>query len=210
VFIANPNNPTGTWTEPDALERFIAAVPRTTLVVLDEAYFEYAREDGGQDAIAWLDRHPHLVVTRTFSKVHGLAGLRVGYAVSHPSVAEVLNRIRQPFNVNALALAGATAALDDAAHVSRGVALARSGREQLRSGLEALRVRVLPSIANFVLAQVGPRAAAVYDGMLRRGVIVRPVANYGLKEHLRITIGTAAQNARCIEAMRDSLIEQRR
>ncbi|HKZ72458.1 MAG TPA: histidinol-phosphate transaminase [Steroidobacteraceae bacterium] len=210
VFIANPNNPTGTWADAGALERFVESVPRTALVVLDEAYFEYARAEGGQDGIEWLGRFPHLVIARTFSKVYGLAGLRVGYAVSDPGVADVLNRVRQPFNVNLVALAGATAALTDAAHVERGVELARDGREQLRDGLMALRVHTLPSIANFVLAHVGPRAPAVYEAMLRRGVIVRPVGNYGLREHLRITVGTAEQNARCIEAMRDSLIEQRR
>jgi histidinol-phosphate aminotransferase len=210
VFIANPNNPTGTWVEPELLERFVADMPLTTLVVLDEAYFEYARPEGAEDAIPWLVRYPNLVVTRTFSKIYGLAGLRVGYAVSDPRIADVLNRVRQPFNVNAVALAGAEAALADQAHVMRGVQLARAGREQLRQGLKALRVNVLPSIGNFVLAHVGPRAPVVYEGMLRRGVIVRPVANYGLREHLRITVGTAEQNARCIEAMRDSLIEQRR
>jgi histidinol-phosphate aminotransferase len=210
VFIANPNNPTGTWVEPELLERFVADMPVTTLVVLDEAYFEYARPEGAEDAIPWLVRYPNLVVTRTFSKIYGLAGLRVGYAVSDPRIADVLNRVRQPFNVNAVALAGAEAALADQAHVTRGVQLARAGREQLRQGLKALRVNVLPSIGNFVLAHVGPRASLVYEGMLRRGVIVRPVANYGLREHLRITVGTAEQNARCIEAMRDSLIEQRR
>jgi histidinol-phosphate aminotransferase len=211
VFIANPNNPTGTWVDAAALEGFIESVPRTTLVVLDEAYFEYASPQGVVgDGIAWLGRFPHLVVTRTFSKVYGLAGLRVGYALSDPGIADVLNRVRQPFNVNHVALAGATAALADAAHVQRGVALARDGREQLAAGLKALRVDALPSIANFVLAHVGPRAGAVYEAMLRRGVIVRPVANYGLREYLRITVGTTEQNERCIEAMRDSLIEQRR
>jgi histidinol-phosphate aminotransferase len=210
VFIANPNNPTGSWVDAEALESFVASAPRTTLVVIDEAYFEYARADGAADGIAWLARYPNLVITRTFSKIYGLAGLRVGYAVSEPGIADVLNRVRQPFNVNSLALAGATAALRDAGHVTRGVELARKGREQLSEALKSLRVRTLPSIGNFVLAHVGPRAASVYEGMLRRGVIVRPVVNYGLKEHLRITVGTAEQNARCIEAMRDSLIEQRR
>lgn len=210
VFIANPNNPTGTWADAAALERFVASVPRTTVVVIDEAYFEYAREEGGQDGIAWLARYPHLVITRTFSKIYGLAGLRVGYAISDTGIADVLNRVRQPFNVNLVALAGATAALTDAEHLARGVVLAREGREQLRAGLGALRVRALPSIGNFVLAHVGPRAGALYEAMLRRGVIVRPVGNYGLSEHLRITVGTPEQNARCMEAMRDSLIEQRR
>jgi histidinol-phosphate aminotransferase len=210
VFLANPNNPTGTWAQADALERLVASVPRTTLVVIDEAYFEYALDEGAQNAIAWLPRYPNLVITRTFSKVHGLAGLRVGYAVSEPGIADVLNRVRQPFNVNSVALASATAALGDPEHAIRGVAMARSGREQLREGLKSLRVRVSPSIANFVLAHVGPRAVSVYEGMLRRGVIVRPVVSYGLKEHLRITVGTPEQNARCIDAMRESLIEQRR
>jgi len=201
VFIANPNNPTGTWADPAPLREFIAALPAHVVVVLDEAYFEYARVMGGQDGLAWLDAFPNLVVVRTFSKAYGLAGLRIGFAASHPEVADVLNRVRQPFNVNLPALAGASAALGDAAHVERTVALATRERDRVRAGLAALGLDVVPSIGNFVLARIGANARAVYDGLLRRGVIVRPVANYGLPEHLRITVGTAEQNERLLGAL---------
>jgi histidinol-phosphate aminotransferase len=201
VFVANPNNPTGTWADATPLREFIAGMPAETLVVLDEAYFEYARAMGGQDGLEWLEEFPNLVVVRTFSKAYGLAGLRVGFAVSHPEVADVLNRVRQPFNVNLPALAGARAALGDRDHLERSVAMAGEGRDRLRAGLASLGLDVVPSIGNFVLAHVGPGARAAYEGLLRRGLIVRPVGNYGLGEHLRITVGTPEQNERCLAAL---------
>ena len=202
VFLANPNNPTGTWlTEPE-LRSLLRAVPPEVIVVLDEAYHEYSQEAGVPDATAWLADHPNLVVVRTFSKAYGLAGLRVGYALSHPDVAELLNRVRQPFNVSVVGLAAAAAALDDSEHVAATVALNRQGLQRLREGLGGLGIGVLPSAANFVLCDVGRPAAAVNDALLRRGVIVRPVANYGLPNHLRISTGTADQNERVIAAMR--------
>lgn len=200
VFIANPNNPTGTWEGSEALRQFIEAVPSSTLVVLDEAYYDYARAVGCQDGIEWLAAHPNLVVLRTFSKAYGLAGLRVGYSVSHPGVADVLNRLRQPFNVNAVALAGATAALQDRDHLARVVELACSGRETLAAGLQRLGLEVTPSAGNFLLVRVG-HAAGVYDALLRRGLIVRPLAGYELPEHLRITIGTPEQNTRLLREL---------
>ncbi|MFO7275687.1 MAG: histidinol-phosphate transaminase [Pseudomonadota bacterium] len=201
VFIANPNNPTGTWVDAGRLKEFIAAVPRTALVVLDEAYFEYARPQGCEDGVEWLEEFPNLVVVRTFSKAYGLAGVRVGYAVSHPEVADILNRVRQPFNVSSVALAGAEAALRDPDHVTRSVAETLAQRDVLRAGLESLGIDVIPSAGNFLLAYFGPNAMDVFDGLLRRGVIVRPVANYGLSEYLRITVGTADQNQRVLEAL---------
>ncbi len=205
VFVANPNNPTGTWAGADALQRFITAVPEQTLVVVDEAYVEYVAEPGFPDASRWLAEFPNLIVTRTFSKAYGLAGLRVGYALSHPCVADMLNRVRQPFNVNSIALAAALAALDDADHLQRSVELNRAGMAQLRAGFDALGVRHLPSAGNFVLIDCGRPAPPVYEKMLRQGVIVRPVGNYQLPNHMRITIGTREQNERMLAALRQAL-----
>ncbi|MGH8178930.1 MAG: histidinol-phosphate transaminase [Steroidobacter sp.] len=205
VFVANPNNPTGTWIEKDALRNFIAAVPTQTLVVVDEAYIEYVEDPEFPDSSRWLSEHPNLIVTRTFSKAYGLAGLRVGYALSHPAVADMLNRVRQAFNVNAIALAAARAALDDVDHLHRSVEVNRTGMTQVQSGLAALGVRYLPSRGNFLLLDSARPAAPVYEGMLRQGVIVRPVGNYQLPHHLRITIGTQAQNERMLSALKLAL-----
>ena len=208
VFIANPNNPTGSWVDDAALRSFLDAVPDTTLVVLDEAYFEYARRMGCTDGSTLLSRHPNLVVLRTFSKAHALAGLRVGYSLSHPEVANILNRVRAPFNVTIPALAAAAAALNDAQQAGRAVALVEAGLAQLQAALPALGVRLFPSAGNFVLADVsggGLSGQQVYEGLLRHGVIVRPVGGYGLTRCIRITIGTAAQNQRLIDALRQCL-----
>ena len=205
MFVANPNNPTGTWVSAEALKRFIAAVPEQTLVVVDEAYIEYVSEPDFPDASRWLSEFPNLVVTRTFSKAYGLAGLRVGYALSHPAVADMLNRVRQPFNVNSIALAASLAALDDSEHLRKSVETNRAGMAQLRAGFDALGVRHLPSAGNFVMIDCGRPAAAVYEAMLRQGVIVRPVGNYQLPNHLRITIGTREQNERMLAALKQAL-----
>jgi histidinol-phosphate aminotransferase len=200
VFIANPNNPTGTLVRPQELEKFIAAVPREVLVVLDEAYNEYLPENLKADSIGWLGRFPNLVVTRTFSKVYGLAGLRVGYALAAPRVADLMNRVRQPFNVNSISLAAATAALSDTEFVERSVELNRSGMLQLTRGFGQLGVGFIPSVGNFVSFEV-PDAAAVYRRLLELGVIVRPIAAYGLPRHLRVTVGLESENTRFLEAL---------
>jgi histidinol-phosphate aminotransferase len=205
VFVANPNNPTGTWVSAAALRQFIAALPEQTLVVVDEAYIEYVSEANFPDASRWLGEFPNLLVTRTFSKAYGLAGLRVGYALSHPAVADMINRVRQPFNVNTIALAAALAALDDSEHLSRSVETNRAGMAQLRTGFDALGVRHLPSAGNFVMIDCGRPAAAVYEAMLRQGVIVRPVGNYRLPNHLRVTVGTREQNERMLSALKQAL-----
>jgi histidinol-phosphate aminotransferase len=209
IFIANPNNPTGTWVEAARLEQFVASVPAHALVIVDEAYLEYVTEPGFADASTWLSRYPNLVVTRTFSKAYGLAGLRVGYALSHPDVADMLNRVRQPFNVNSLALAAASAALTDVDHLTRSVAVNTAGMKQIREGLDRLGITALPSQGNFVLIDTKRSAAAVYEAMLRQGVIVRPVGNYALPQHLRITIGTAQENARMLDALAHALQQPR-
>jgi histidinol-phosphate aminotransferase len=203
VFLANPNNPTGPWLEDAEVDALLEAIPGDVIVVLDEAYHEYSAPLGVPDGTRWLAKRPNLVVTRTFSKAYGLAGLRVGYALSHPDVADILNRIRQPFNVSVPALAAAAAALDDGAHLEATLALNRTGIERIRGGLAALGLTGPPTAGNFVLADFGRPAARVNRELLQRGVIVRPVDNYGLPNHLRITAGTAAQNERLLAALGD-------
>ncbi|MCH8930490.1 MAG: histidinol-phosphate transaminase [Proteobacteria bacterium] len=205
IFIANPNNPTGTWIKSRELRDFLGQAPDHVLVVVDEAYFDYLEEQDYPDTSRWLDDFPNLVVTRTFSKAYGLAGLRIGYSLSHPDVANVLNRIRQPFNVNALALEAARAAMKDQAHLQRSVALNNEQRDLVAAGLKELGLRFVPSVANFILVDVDRPAMPVYEDLLRQGVIVRPVGNYGLPEHLRISIGTAEQNQRLLQALRQVL-----
>jgi histidinol-phosphate aminotransferase len=200
VFVANPNNPTGTWVSAPDLKAFIAAMPPQVIVALDEAYFEYTRDLPLQDGAKWLGEFPNLVVLRTFSKAYGLAGVRVGYALSHPSVAAMLNRVRQAFNVSVVGLAGAAAALDDDEHVAAAVKLAVSERVRVAARLEKSGTRVLPSAGNFLLLHAGASAAVRFDALLRAGIIVRPVGNYGLPEHLRVTLGTVEQNDRFLKS----------
>ena len=204
VFIANPNNPTGTMARARELEDFIAALPREVLVVLDEAYNEYLPVDLKPDSIGWLKRYPNLVVTRTFSKVYGLAGLRVGYAYAAAGVADLMNRVRQPFNVNSVALAAATAALDDADFVRKSFELNRTGMRQLTDGLRRLGLEYIPSYGNFVSFRVKD-AAGVFQKLLGAGVIVRPIASYGMPQHLRVTIGLESENARFLAALAQAL-----
>jgi len=201
VYIANPNNPTGTWNRAAELQDFLRRVPATTIVVLDEAYHEYSRLVDCPDGTQWLPDHPNLVVLRTFSKAHGLAGVRVGYGLSSPEVADLLNRVRQPFNVGIPGLAGATASVGDSMQVAAAQRLVREGQQQLRAALPALGVKLYPTAGNFLLADVGTSGTAVYEKLLREGVIVRPVAGYGLPRCVRITIGTAEQNERLIVAL---------
>ena len=204
VFIANPNNPTGTLAPGHELEPFIAGLPREVLVVLDEAYTEYLAPEARYDSIRWLGRYPSLVVTRTFSKVYGLAGLRVGYALAAAGIADLMNRVRQPFNVNSVALAAATAALDDTDFVRESYELNRSGMRQLTEGFRRLAVEFIPSHGNFVSFRVKD-AAGVYRKLLTAGVIVRPIASYGMPHHLRVTIGLESENARFLSALAGAL-----
>jgi histidinol-phosphate aminotransferase len=211
AWIANPNNPTGTFVRHEEIEAFLRRVPERVLVVLDEAYNEYLAPELRSDTFKLIKRHPNLVVTRTFSKAYGLAGLRVGYAFAHPSVADVMNRVRQPFNVNSIALAAATAALDDMEFVARSYAENLQGMKRLEEGARSLGLEYIPSHGNFITVKVargGKSAAEVYKRLLRRGVIVRPVGGpYGLPEHLRVTIGTAEENERFLTALAASLKE---
>jgi len=204
VYIANPNNPTGTWNDEAAIRRFLDRAPSSCLVVLDEAYFEYSRRRGCPDGIALTRQYPNLVVLRTFSKAHALAGVRVGFGVSHPDVANMLNRVRQPFNVSLVGLAGAEAALRDPDQSRRAARLAEEGERQLAAGLPKLGVTAYPTAGNFVLADVGD-GQAVFTRLLRKGVIVRPMGGYGLPRCVRITFGTAEQNERLLAALADCL-----
>ncbi len=205
LWVANPNNPTGTLAAPEALEAFVRKVPERVIVVIDEAYNEYIPADLRTDTVKWIKRHPNLVVTRTFSKAYGLAGLRVGYAIAHPTVADVMNRVRQPFNVNSIALEAAAAALEDMEFVAKSFAGNLQGMRQLREGAQKLGLEYIPSYANFLTVRVG-KAQEVYKRLLRRGVIVRPVGGgYELPEHLRVTVGTEAENERFLAALAASL-----
>jgi histidinol-phosphate aminotransferase len=204
VWIANPNNPTGTWVPPADLHRFVHSLPEDVLLVLDEAYNEYLPEEKQTDTTRWLEDFPNLILVRTFSKAYGLAALRVGYGLMHPSVADMLNRVRQPFNVNALAQAAAIAALEDTAYVEASCAANRRGMEQLEREFRARGLTFIRSHGNFVTVKVGD-AARVNRALLEQGVIVRPVANYGLPEFLRVTIGTEAENARFLDALAKAL-----
>jgi histidinol-phosphate aminotransferase len=205
IFIANPNNPTGTWLESGQIERFVERVPGHVIVALDEAYYEYMDPALRGNSRALLERFPNLVVFRTFSKAYGLAGLRVGYALSSVQLADVLNRVRQPFNNNSLALLAAEIAVDDQAHVRRSVELNTHERARVAAELEALGLTVLPSQANFLAVGFGQDARPVHQQLLAKGVIVRPIASYGLPEFLRVTIGTQAENTRFLTALREAL-----
>ena len=201
VFIANPNNPTGTWFNQAALNAFLAKVPENVLVVLDEAYIEYAADSDLPDGMAYLSRYPNLLVSRTFSKAYGLAALRVGYAISSAVIADVLNRVRQPFNVNSLALVAACAALDDVEYLERSRLINSQGMQQLEEGFKTLALSWIPSRGNFIAVDFQRDAAAINQALLAQGVIVRPVAGYGMPNFLRVSIGTAEENQRFLDAL---------
>jgi histidinol-phosphate aminotransferase len=203
IFIANPNNPTGTYLDLAELEAFIAQVPATTLVVLDEAYVEYGEQT--TNTIDWLAKYPNLIISRTFSKAYGLAGLRIGYALSNPEVADLLNRIRQPFNGNSLALAAAEVALNDDDYLVKTKQLNDAGMQQLIAGFDALGLGYIPSKGNFICVDTQQNGAEVYEKLLQQGVIVRPVGNYGLPNYLRVSIGLAEENQRFLDVLPTAL-----
>ena len=195
IFIANPNNPTGTLIKKDALHAFIHEVPRHVLIVLDEAYDEYLNADNKSEAINWLQKFNHLIISRTFSKAYGLAGLRIGFGLMHANIADMLNRVRQPFNVNSIAQAAAVASLADDDFVARSYAANQAGMAQITQGLRNLGLSYIPSFANFVSFKV-QNAANVNQQLLKNGVIVRPIANYEMPHYLRVSIGLFSENAR--------------
>lgn len=209
IYLANPNNPTGTFFERAEWEAFLQAVPQNVLIVLDEAYYEYVAEMAEVDGFSgmdYLDDYPNLIVTRTFSKAYGLAALRVGYLVAHPQIVDYLNRIREPFNVNHLALVAAESALQDQAFVTKSAQVNREGKVVLEAFLQRYHIPYIPSAGNFITIEVGEQAAEINEALLSHGVIVRPVSNYGLKHYLRVSIGTAAEMQKFLSAFREVLL----
>lgn len=205
VFIANPNNPTGTFIDGVQIAAFLRKVPSHVVVVLDEAYTEYLPADKRYDALAWVRDYPNLIVSRTFSKAYGLAGLRVGFGIAQPALTDLLNRIRQPFNVNSLAQAAAVAALADDAYLQKSAAVNAEGYAQLTAAFAEMGIEYVPSFGNFVLFRAGADDAAgsrVNLALLKRGIIVRPVGNYGLPQWLRVSIGLPHENAAFLEALK--------
>mgnify|MGYP001307116324 CR=1 FL=1 len=201
VFIAHPNNPPGTWVDKSSLVDFLDVVPSDTLVVLDEAYFEYVEEETYPNSIELLHLYPNLIVTRTFSKIYGLAGLRVGYSVSTTEIAEILNRVRQPFNVNSIGNAAALAVLTDERFVIESRTLNSQQLAYVCNSLQTLGLEWIPSVGNFVSIDFNRPAQTIYERMLHDGVIVRPIANYGLPNHLRMTIGLEEENSIALDAL---------
>ena len=201
VFIANPNNPTGTWVTQEDLLHFMSQVPPDVLVVLDEAYAEYVQEKDYPRGLDLMSQHDNLIVTRTFSKAYGLAGLRIGYSASHPDIADLMNRVRQPFNVNSLSLAAALIALDDDAHLQESIRVNNEGMKLLIEACGQMGLDYIPSAGNFLSIDLDRDATPVYEALLHKGVIVRPVGIYGLPNHLRVTIGTRKEMTRFVDAL---------
>lgn len=203
VFIANPNNPTGTYVNKQEMEDFIDRVPDDIIIVVDEAYFEFIEEKDFPDSLEYLKAGKNIVTLRTFSKIYGLAGLRIGYGFARPEVFDVLNRIRSPFNTSSMAQAAAKAALEDDAFAEQVRVLTTTERAYLEKELDVMGVEYVPSVANFILVDVRRNGKEVFQELLQKGVIVRPVAGYGLPRHLRISIGTHEENVRFIEAFKE-------
>jgi histidinol-phosphate aminotransferase len=205
IFIANPNNPTGTIVKAVEVSRFMREVPDRALVVFDEAYFEYVEAADYPDSLRYVREGENVIVLRTFSKAYGLAGLRVGYGVARPEIIGPLERVREPFNVNLVAQAAAAAALGDTEHVRRSQAMNREGRERFYRAFDELGLKYAPTEANFVWVDVGRDSVEVFNALLRRGVIVRTGDIFGAETHLRVTIGTAGENEAFLSALKDVL-----
>jgi histidinol-phosphate aminotransferase len=206
VFIANPNNPTGTFLSADELLSFLRGLPPEILVVLDEAYNEYLPNENRYDSVSWLKDFPNLIISRTFSKAYGLAGLRVGYALAHEQVTDMMNRVRQPFNVNSVAQAAAVAALRDVSFVKKTFELNRKGMAQITEGLTKLGLQYIPSFGNFVAFRID-NAMEMYRRLLELGVIIRPIANYDMPDWMRVTIGLESENAKFLQALKHAIGE---
>lgn len=207
IFVANPNNPTGTWVGNSELRDFIENIPEGVIIVVDEAYFDYVEEKDYPNCVEWISEFPNLLVTRTFSKAHGLAGLRIGYGVSHKDLADLMNRVRQPFNVNSMALVAAEAALKDTDHINRSVSLNQAGMRQLTEAFDSMGLHYIPSAGNFICVDLQQACIEIYQQLLHEGVIVRPIDNYGMPNHLRITIGLEEENKKFISALAKVLAE---
>lgn len=206
IFLANPNNPTAAWHDHDTLVKFFERLPNDIIVILDEAYAEFMTEEKNYpDSKKLLGQYPNIIITRTFSKLHGLAGLRIGYAISHPEAADMLNRVKLPFNVASTAMVAAIAALSDQEHIDATLKLNREGMQYLKEELGNMHISFLPPAGNFITIDVAKDGVSVYQALLREGVIVRPLAGYGLPSFLRVSIGTMAENQRFIQSLRKVL-----
>jgi len=208
LFVANPNNPTGTFVEGEKIAAILKRIPSNVVVVLDEAYTEYLPANLHYDALAWVRQYPNLIVSRTFSKAYGLAGLRVGFGIAHPELTDLLNRIRQPFNVNSLAQAAAVAALNDDEYLHESAKLNANGYRQMTDAFTQMGIEFVPSYGNFILFRAGDdddAGARVNLELLKKGVIVRPVGNYGLPQWLRVSIGLPHENEVFLKALRSVL-----
>ena len=208
VFIANPNNPTGTFVPAPDVLRFLEHIPRDVLVILDEAYNEYLPDTSRVDTIKWLNIFPNLLITRTFSKIYGMAGVRIGFGLAHAQLSGLMNRIRQPFNVNSIGLAGALAAINDTEFVKRSYALNQAGMLQITTGLRQLGLTYIPSYGNFLSFKVeNGKTAAVYQYLLQKGIIVRPIGIYEMPEFLRVTVGLASENNKFLQLLESAIKE---
>lgn len=205
LFLANPNNPINSWVNHNQLLHLMANTPEEVLVVLDEAYYEYMQQENYPDSISLLSKYPNLIITRTFSKIYGLASLRIGYCFSNPAIAEILNRIRSPFNVSTFAQLAAAVALGDNAHLQRSLAVNNQGQIQLKQAFDAMDLKYIDSVTNFFSVKFGGDAMIIYNRLLAKGIIVRPLAAYGLPNYLRISIGTREQNQYLIYALQEIL-----
>lgn len=203
IFVVNPNNPTGTYTNKDEMAYLLEHTPANVLIVIDEAYHEYIDREDYPDTIKLLAKHPNLIITRTFSKAYGLAAFRIGFAIASPEITDILNRARLPFNVNSIAAAAAQAAILDQQHIKQSIDLNTQGMKHLEAGLKDLAIDFIPSLGNFITIDVKQNATDIYQKLLYRGVIVRPLGAYGMPTHIRVTIGTDLQNDRFLNALKE-------
>lgn len=207
VILANPNNPTGTYINNTEFDHLLKSLPKDVIVVCDEAYYEYVTEKDYPQTIPKISQYPNLIVTRTFSKAYGLAGLRLGYGVAHPQLVELINRVRQPFNLNHLAMVAGTLALSDQAFVEKSIDVNQQGKVQLYSGIQSLGLTYVPSVANFIMVNVKNEGAKMFQSLLEKGVIVRPLSPYDLSQTIRVSVGLEEENAHFLEAMKTVLNE---
>lgn len=204
VFIANPDNPNGTYVTKKEVEAFLKGLPEDLILFFDEAYYEFVRERDYPDMMRYL-KDRNLIIARTFSKVYGLSGLRVGYGISHPDMINYMNRVREPFNVNSLAQAGALAALDDEGHLRKTLKLVSKGKEYIYNNLKRLGIRYVPSVTNFILIDAGRDSTRVFEKMLKLGVIIRDMKPWDMDNFIRVTVGTMDENRRFIQCLESVL-----
>lgn len=201
ICIANPNNPTGLLISPKKIKHILDNIPPSTLLVLDEAYYEYAADQLEENSIDWLAHYPNLIITRTFSKIYGMAGLRLGYAIAHPDIIDTLRRVQLPFSVNQIALNAAYEALDDHAFIANSLKVNEEGMKQCEEAFKSLNIETLPSSGNFLCFNIKEDGLSLYNYLLERGIIIRPLHPYDMPNYLRVTIGTLEQNQRFFDEL---------